>query len=289
MARRAWWPTVETSEAIIFARGNVTAAACAEAGSDCCDADPAGGGSPCCPDGFAAALAFAAEGPLAAEFGAVVLDGDLNRAAERGTWIGGAEGEAALALEIACVEDSEFGTLWTVAGSYFAVALGATIPFVVFATVADDLLTAEIEVPGTGTPLTVVIVHPCPTGSGSGSGSGGSGSGSGSGSGGGAGCCGMTAPSLCATFGGSLTGLGAVQMSYNATPDSYSGSSLACGNRTAGLTCIDGQYEFSVSSTDPWELTVVSCSPLIITGTTPNSAAPCPGAATVIITEGPCP
>jgi hypothetical protein len=112
-----------------------------------------------------------------------------------------------------------------------------------------------------------------------------------SGSGSLAGCCGFDGSLLNATFGGSLAPVGTLPLNYIGV-DSYNGSTLACGSRTAVLGCTEDPpgsgvyyYTFAVTSTDAWVMTLHSCSPFLMTGSSPNSAAPCAGAATVTITE----
>lgn len=275
MARRAWWPTVETSEATIFARGIVTPATCALAGADCCD--PPAAQSGCCPDGFEEVLLFSALGPLGADFAAALLEYELNWAAERGSWIGGTEGEngEAIAFETYCVEDEEFGTLWVIAGSYFAVELGVRVPFFVFGVLpGDGTIVAEVEVPGSDTPLTIAITHPCPTEA-NGGGSGGSGSGDP------IPCPGVCGPTVAAVTDktGDATCLPDT-MTYAGSGGGYIGrwTTATCpGNLTYELRCEGGVFKFYAGATECAFVTGTA-SPLSLTFQLPDLGANVGGA-----------
>lgn len=276
MARRAWWPTVETSEATIFARGNLTPAACALALANCCG--EAGGATTtvCCPDGFDSTIFFAAFGPLGAGFGLELIEYELNWSDDRRSWIGGAEGAAgeAVVLELWCEEDDELGQVWWLAGSYFAVALGVRIPFTIPGIVpTNGLIVADIEVPGSATPLTVVITHPCSEATPDG----GAGSG-GTDPGGSATACGCTniSDTLYVVFYGALASYGTLALTRLGMSSSWlvtpPGGPCNAGNSPISFTCVSGTtwglstpgHGGAVSTTFSGTATAISCSPLVV-------------------------
>lgn len=93
---------------------------------------------------------------------------------------------------------------------------------------------------------------------------------------------------LYAHFSGALAEMGTVTLTGGPFPlTNWSGAS-SCGGfaKAVTLNCISGSYQFSVSSTDPWDMSVASCTPFSMSGTTGN-ALHCPGASSVVIDENP--
>lgn len=297
MARRAFWPTVETSEATIFARGVVTAPVCDLAEQNCCAPDST---SLCCPNGFTDQLLFAASGPLGPEFATTVLSYDLNYNADASLWIGGDEGAngEAIALQMTCVEDPEFGTLWVISGSYYAVEIGVYLPFSVVTPVTGDALIAvEIEVPGSDTPISLVIDHPCPDEVGTGTAGTGTEAGtSTSTAAGGTDACGCTGipDNLYAHFAGSVAGLGTIALTYlsgttwrGTLPDV-----LCCpgGASFVDFSCVSGSWQITTAHpalTFTGTETIETCAPFSVELGGSSSGPFCTGLFTVTVDTTP--
>jgi hypothetical protein len=278
MARRAFWPTVETSEATLFARGILTPASCAPAPTDCCDAAPAGGSAErCCPDGYDDRLLFSALGPLGAEFSSALIEGEANWNAGRNAFKAMVETEegGSLNFEVWCEDDEEFGRVWWIAGSYFAVEIGVFLPFLVGGLQAvNGLIVADLEVPGSDVPLTVAITHPCSElepegGSGTPSWSGGADPG---GTNNVCGCTGL-GDTMYVAFYGSLSSYGIVPLTYDPFPNWWSvvlpPTACETSNSTIHLECLgEGVWRLSKLNSGAPESTVFdasaipfSCSP----------------------------